>query len=186
MGSRRGLGERVAGLVQGPFRNGRPLRLRAADYHSPQTSLRTRAHKDARGCPQDCDTGATSGSAGTRVRLKFVPVLTLSGRKSSLESEGMAMPSKTLRSEKLDLRLTRKAKTALRAAAAASNRSVSEFVLESALARADEALADRRTFGLNAAQWKAFLTALDAPPRPLPRLERLLKEPGFFDAGSSQ
>ncbi|MGB9470193.1 MAG: DUF1778 domain-containing protein [Candidatus Acidiferrum sp.] len=92
------------------------------------------------------------------------------------------MPSKTLRSEKLDLRLTREAKMALRAAAAVSHRSVSEFVLESALARADEALADRRTFGLNAAQWKAFLAALDAPPRALPRLKRLLKEPGFFDA----
>ena len=89
-----------------------------------------------------------------------------------------------LRSEKLDLRLTRKAKSTLRAAAAASNRSVSEFVLESALARADEALADRRTFGLNAAQWRAFLAALDAPPRPLPHLERLLKEPGFFDTGT--
>jgi uncharacterized protein (DUF1778 family) len=96
------------------------------------------------------------------------------------------MRSRTLRSEKLDLRLTHKAKTALRAAAAASNRSVSEFVLESALARADETLADRRTFVLNAAEWKAFLAALDAPPRPLPRLERLLKEPGFFDAGSPQ
>ncbi len=94
------------------------------------------------------------------------------------------MGSRTLRSEKLDLRLTRKAKAALRAAAAASNRSVSEFVLESALARADEALADRRTFGLNAAQWKAFLAALDAPPRSLPRLKRLLKEPGFLDSGT--
>jgi uncharacterized protein (DUF1778 family) len=91
------------------------------------------------------------------------------------------MPAKTLRSEKLDLRLTRKAKAALRAAAAASHRSVSEFVLESALARADEALTDRLSFGLNAAQWKAFLAALDAPSRPLPRLKRLLKEPGFFE-----
>ncbi len=91
------------------------------------------------------------------------------------------MPTKTLRSEKLDLRLTRNAKTALQAAAAASNRSVSEFVLESALARADEALADRRLFTLNATQWKAFLAALDAPPHSLPRLRRLLKEPGFFD-----
>ena len=62
------------------------------------------------------------------------------------------MATRTRRSEKLDLRLTRNAKRALQAAAAASNRSVSEFVLESALARADEALADRRTFGLNAAQ----------------------------------
>ena len=96
------------------------------------------------------------------------------------------MATRTIRSEKLDLRLTRNAKRTLQAAAAASRRSVSEFVLESALARADEALADRRTFRLNATQWKAFLAALDASPRPLPRLERLLKEPGFFDAGPTQ
>ena len=96
------------------------------------------------------------------------------------------MPSSTTRTEKLDLRLTRQAKRTLRAAAATSGRSVSELVLEAALARADEALADRRTFSLNHAQWKAFLAALDAPPRPLPRLERLLKEPGFFDTGSHQ
>jgi uncharacterized protein (DUF1778 family) len=89
-----------------------------------------------------------------------------------------------IRSEKLDLRLTRKAKIALQEAAAASNRSVSDFVLESALARADETLADRRTFALNADQWKAFLAALDSPPRSLPRLKRLLKEPGFFDANA--
>jgi len=96
------------------------------------------------------------------------------------------MPLRATRTEKLDLRLTREAKLALQAAAAASRRSVSEFVLESALTRADETLADRRSFGLSAAQWKAFLAALDAPPRPLPRLERLLKEPGFFDAGPDQ
>jgi uncharacterized protein (DUF1778 family) len=94
------------------------------------------------------------------------------------------MPSRATRSEKLDLRLTRKAKRALQAAAAASQRSVSEFVLESALARADEALADRREFRLDAKQWKVFLAALDAPVRSLPNLKRLLKEPGFFDAGS--
>ena len=95
-----------------------------------------------------------------------------------------AMPA--TRSEKLDLRLTRDANRTLQAGAAAAHRSVSEFVLESALARADEALADRRTFSLKAAQWKAFIAALDAPPRPLRRLQRLLKEPGFFDVGPSR
>jgi uncharacterized protein (DUF1778 family) len=96
------------------------------------------------------------------------------------------MPSRTTRSEKLDLRLTPKAKRALQAAAAAAHRSVSEFVLESALARADETLAERHTFRLNSTQWKTFLAALDAPPRPLRRLERLLKEPGFFDIRPAQ
>jgi len=91
------------------------------------------------------------------------------------------MTKRVTRTEKLDLRLTRKAKLALQAAARASQRSMSEFVLESALARADEALAVRRTFILDTDQWKAFLAALDAPPRPVPRLEKLLQEPGFFD-----
>lgn len=74
------------------------------------------------------------------------------------------MATRAVRTEKLDLRLTRAAKQTLKAAAAASRRSVSDFVLESALARANEALADRRTFGLDADQWQAFITALDAPP----------------------
>lgn len=69
------------------------------------------------------------------------------------------MANRAARSEKLDLRLTRDAKRALQAAAVV-----------------------HRTFSLNATQWKAFMAALDAPPRPLPHLKRLLKEPGFFDA----
>jgi uncharacterized protein (DUF1778 family) len=69
----------------------------------------------------------------------------------------------------------------LNAAAHASRRSVSEFVLESALARAQEALPDRQHFGLGAARWEAFLVALDAPVRPLPRLQRLLAEPSVCE-----
>lgn len=85
------------------------------------------------------------------------------------------------RTEKLDLRLTPSAKRVLQTAASASRRSVSEFVLESALARAEEALPDRRRFGLDAESWAAFQAALDAPPRNLPRLARLLREPSAFE-----
>ena len=90
------------------------------------------------------------------------------------------------RSEKLDLRLTPEAKRVLHAAAQASRRSVSDFVLESALARAEETLPDRHHFGLDAARWQAFLAMLDAPPRPLPRLTRLLTEPGAFERDSAE
>lgn len=89
--------------------------------------------------------------------------------------------STVTRSEKLDLRLTPDHKSLLQTAALASNRSVSEFVLESALARAQETLPDRRHFGLDADQWEDFVHALDAPVRPLPRLAGLLNEPGVFD-----
>ena len=93
------------------------------------------------------------------------------------------MPLIKTRSEKLDLRLTPSAKLTLQIAASAARRSVSEFVLESALARAEESLPDRQWFGLNAAQWKAFQKALDAEPTPAPRLAKLLREPSVFERG---
>ena len=85
------------------------------------------------------------------------------------------------RTDRIDLRVYPEAKEALQAAAALRHKSVSEFILDSALGAADEVLADRRHFGLNAEQWKAFQIALDAPPRPLPRIEKLMQEPGIFD-----
>jgi uncharacterized protein (DUF1778 family) len=77
------------------------------------------------------------------------------------------------------LRLTPAAKQKLYRAAA--HCSVSDFVLERALARADETLTDRQHFGLDAEQWAAFMDALDAPPRRHERMERLLNEPSIFE-----
>lgn len=94
------------------------------------------------------------------------------------------MAARTLRSQLLGLRIKPSEKRTLKAAASASSRSLSQFVLESALSRADETLADRRSFALSALQWKAFLAALDAPTRPLPRMQRVLTEPGIFDSDS--
>jgi uncharacterized protein (DUF1778 family) len=93
------------------------------------------------------------------------------------------MPNTETRNQKLDLRLTPSAKRALQVAAIAAHCSVSEFVLESALARAEETLPDRQRFGLSAKQWEAFHKALSAPPRPAPRLARLLKKPSVFERG---
>jgi uncharacterized protein (DUF1778 family) len=98
------------------------------------------------------------------------------------------MPSHSLatirRTEKLDVRISRAAKAKLQAAAVVSHRSMSDFVMESALSRAEEMLAERRIFSLNAENWAAFQAALDAPTRPLPRLKKLLSEPGFFKGSS--
>ena len=90
------------------------------------------------------------------------------------------------RTEKLDLRVSPSAKAKLQAAASAAHRSMSDFVMESALSKADEMLAERRIFTVNAEKWAEFLAALDAPTRPLPRLKALLEEPGFFSAGSDK
>jgi uncharacterized protein (DUF1778 family) len=87
------------------------------------------------------------------------------------------------RTEKLDLRLTPSAKRVLQSAAAAAQLSVSEFVLDSALARAEETLPDRQRFGLDAERWAAFQAALDAPTRRNPRLKKLLQTPSVFERG---
>lgn len=85
------------------------------------------------------------------------------------------------RAEKIDIRLTAEAKETLRSAAAAQGRTVSDFVLDSALQRAAETLPDRTRFDLGAKQWAQFQALLDAPPRDLPRLARLLKKSSVFE-----
>jgi uncharacterized protein (DUF1778 family) len=91
------------------------------------------------------------------------------------------MPITETRNVKLALRLTPSAKRTLQVAASAAHCSVSEFVLESALSRAEETLPGRQRFGLNAEQWEAFHAALAAPPWPMPRLTKLLKEPSVLE-----
>lgn len=91
------------------------------------------------------------------------------------------MSEGTIHTARLDLILPPEAKKKLQIAADSAGRSVNDFVLESALARADETLADRNRFGLNAARWQEFLDSLDTPPRLIPRLRKLLLEPGVFE-----
>lgn len=92
------------------------------------------------------------------------------------------MASNTARTEKMDLRISSAAKQALRRAAAMDRKSLSEFVLDSALARAEQLLADQIRIELSPETWAAFVEALDAPPCPLaPRLARLLAEPSVFE-----
>jgi uncharacterized protein (DUF1778 family) len=78
------------------------------------------------------------------------------------------------RSERVDLRMTPSAKRTLQRAAAMRNKTLTEFLLDSGLNSAFDTLADRRVFLLDDASWKAFMAALDAPPKSNPRLRKLL------------
>jgi uncharacterized protein (DUF1778 family) len=84
----------------------------------------------------------------------------------------MPKPANT-QSERLTLRMTPEAKRTLQEAAAVSNKSLSEFVLDSAVGAAEEFLPDRRVFLLDQEDWDAFIAALDAPPKDNPRLRKL-------------
>ena len=44
-----------------------------------------------------------------------------------------------------------------------------------------KALLDRRYFVLDPERWAAFQAVLDAPPRPNPRLRKLMRTPSVFE-----
>lgn len=92
----------------------------------------------------------------------------------------MPAPS-TAKSERIDVRTSTPVKQLLQEAARASHKNVSEFLLDAGVTAANQALAERRHFVLDEAQWQQFQQALDAPPQPLPRLKKLLTEPGLLD-----
>jgi len=85
------------------------------------------------------------------------------------------------KTERIDIRTSSKVKKLLQQAASASQKNVSEFLLEHGLIAAQETLTDRRLFVLNDEQWQAFQAALDSPPQEKPRLARLLTEPSVFE-----
>jgi len=92
----------------------------------------------------------------------------------------MSMQSEA-KNERIVIRTTAKAKRVLQEAAAARNKTMTEFVLDVAMTEAAQVLADRRLFLLDDEQWEAFLAALDAPTKPRPRLESLLREPSVLE-----
>lgn len=82
------------------------------------------------------------------------------------------------RNRRINLRASRAEEALIRAGAKVRGTNVTDFVLESACARAEQMIANQTTFTLPPRQWKAFLKALDRPPlaKPKPRLKKLLSE----------
>ncbi len=68
----------------------------------------------------------------------------------------------------------------LRQAAEAEDTSLTEFILGSAVTRAERVLADRRWFTVTDAQYAEFLRILDTPTD-TPRLAALFAEESIFD-----
>ena len=54
-------------------------------------------------------------------------------------------------------------------------------MVEHAFTRRQEVLADQVHFSLSPERWEAFCAAIDAPPKVIPSLRKLLKKPGVFD-----
>ena len=80
------------------------------------------------------------------------------------------------KSERIEIHVTPSMKALLQRAAASSQRSVTEFLLEAGINAAEDTLANRQMFRLDDEQWQAFQEVLDRPVSPKSRLARLLAE----------
>lgn len=68
----------------------------------------------------------------------------------------------------------------VRQAAEASQRTLTDFVVDSAVVEAERLLADRTRFLLDDEHWDRFVALLDRPPRDNPGLQELFSKPSVF------
>ena len=87
----------------------------------------------------------------------------------------VAAESSSLRTENINLRVSRSQKALIDRAAEAQGRNRSDFMLDVACRAAESVLLDRRYFNLDKEQFKRFTAMLDAPPTDNPGLTRLIK-----------
>jgi uncharacterized protein (DUF1778 family) len=88
----------------------------------------------------------------------------------------------TQKASRFSIRASATQKRVIAQAARIKDTTISDFVLEQSLTAAHQVIADQVQFRLPQKQWKQFCDALDAPPKAIPALRRLLSKPGLLDA----
>jgi uncharacterized protein (DUF1778 family) len=86
------------------------------------------------------------------------------------------MPSTASRPDRISLRLSRDAKRKLERAAAYSEMTLTDFVIDVALQKADSIVRKQEVITLTPAEWDRFQAALLDPPEPNARLRRAFAE----------
>lgn len=82
--------------------------------------------------------------------------------------------------ERWDFRVEPETDRLVRRAAASSQRTLTDFVVDAAVLEAERLLADRTAFALERQQWERFVELLDRPPRDNPGLAKLFSRPSVF------
>lgn len=86
------------------------------------------------------------------------------------------------RTARLGLRAAPEQEALLRLAAQASRKSLTEFILDSACAAAEQTLLDQRYFLADQAQWSSFNALLDRPAETKAGLQKLFEHKAPWEA----
>lgn len=89
--------------------------------------------------------------------------------------------TKASRDQRLNFRASAHQELMIRRAAEATDSTITDFILGSVLESAERVLADRKWFTATDEQWAEFQSLLDAPLKPMPKLDRLLRRESPFD-----
>ena len=84
------------------------------------------------------------------------------------------------KNQRIEVRATERQEALVRQAAAASNQTVTDFVLSSAVEQAERVLAERRWFTGPSDEYEAFLRLLDEPLPSTDAFEKLWSRPSPF------
>ncbi|AVZ40363.1 MULTISPECIES: DUF1778 domain-containing protein [unclassified Dietzia] len=93
---------------------------------------------------------------------------------------------RTSKSQRINLRASERQEEILRRAASATDTSMTEFILGSAVDQAEKVLADRRWFTVSQEQWDEFNRLLDTPLEDSSKLRRLAARPSPFSASENE
>ncbi|MDJ0355727.1 DUF1778 domain-containing protein [Paenarthrobacter sp. PH39-S1] len=93
---------------------------------------------------------------------------------------GSSLHPKPARSQRINVRATPRQEQLLRRAAEATDRSMTDFILESASAEAERILADRLLFVADEPQWAEFNRLLELPLTSTAKLAKLARRPSPF------
>jgi uncharacterized protein (DUF1778 family) len=92
-----------------------------------------------------------------------------------------ATAARKKRSERFNVRASDREARLIRLGAEHQGVNITNFILESACVRAEQEIADARSFELSSKNWQTFCEALDRPVQLKPRLKRLFSEPTVLE-----
>ena len=92
-----------------------------------------------------------------------------------------ASATKKKRTERFNVRLSEREARLIRLGAEQRGVNITNFILESACARAAQEIAEARHFELSPKDWQKFTEALDRPVKVKPRLRKLFAESTLLD-----
>lgn len=88
--------------------------------------------------------------------------------------------SRASKNKRLEVRATERQEALLRRAAAATDRTMTDFILDTAVDQAERVLADRRWFVATEEEYAEFLRLLDEPLDSVDEFDRLWSRPSPF------